>query len=354
LIDEFQDTSRFQWKNLLPLVINSIANNHQGLIVGDVKQAIYRWRGGDFKLLMEDVNEDLSDYARHLQEEVLPSNWRSRQNVVEFNNAFFETVQQFLDTNPEFPEGKHYIRDAYETVAQQPMREPGGYIRVQFFEGYQEWKDQSKDETLKLIRSLLEDGYSLSDVLILTDTNDLASEIAQKLTEGNIRVVTERSLNVSTSRIVNLFINIFYWMTNPGDQNAIATLTYLYSILKGKPVNHADIRGDAEIAADVFPEGFIEKVPYLKAKPVHELTEELIIRLGLEDKVDIFLQRFMDICLEQAVVGNHDLTSFLRWWEDAGKRREKQRELSVVMPANSEAVQVMTIHKAKGLEAPVV
>jgi len=354
LIDEFQDTSRFQWKNLLPLVINSISNNHQGLIVGDVKQAIYRWRGGDFKLLMEEVNQDLEGYREHLEDEVLPSNWRSLQNVVEFNNVFFDSTQLFLDGNPSFPEGKHYVANAYKNASQKVEEGAGGYVRIQFFEGYYTWKEDAKESTLTLVRDLQQQGYTLSDILILTDTNDLASEVAQVLTENKVRVVTEQSLNISSSRVVNLFINIFYWMANPSDRNAMASIVYIYSLVKGLPLNHEKQEGSQEAVQRVFPDGVTNEIPYLKAKPVHELTEELILRLGLQDQVDIFLQRFMDICLEQAIVGNHDITSFLHWWEDAISRREKQRELSVVMPANSEAVQVMTIHKAKGLEKPVV
>lgn len=362
LIDEFQDTSNYQWKNILPLVFNSISNNFRGVVVGDIKQSIYRWRGGNFNLLLNGVQEDLDQYRGQIEVKGLKQNWRSSRSVVLFNNAFFGMAQAILQSNPEIPLGSTIIGDAYQDLVQSPMREKEGYVEVKFFETDSNdskpsnVSTEAQKYTLDVIERVVNLGYSYGEIMILVDRWDLAAEISQHLNQVHIPLVTENSLLLENSDLIRFLLSTMTWLVNPVDRTAHANMLYLFTVLHQEHMEdyHPLFGGNSAFASSALPPEFIENLKKIRVKPVYDLVEELIIVFDLSGQADIYLQRFQDVCLEQTARGNQNVADFLIWWEDAKGRKDKKRELSVVLPPHTDAVQIKTVHQAKGLEAPIV
>ncbi len=363
LIDEFQDTSNYQWKNILPLVFHSISSNFRGVVVGDIKQSIYRWRGGNFNLLLNGVQKDLKQYVEQIAVKSLKKNWRSSRNIVHFNNAFFSIAQAILQSNPEIPPGSTIIRDAYKDLAQLPNRETDGYVEIRFFEP--EINDYGKpingstapqQYTLEVIHRVVKLGYTYGDIMILVDRWDLAGVISQHLNGADIPIVTENSLLLETSDLIRFLLNTLTWLVNPQDRTAETNMLYLYTVVTQKELAdyHPLFQGNGNSGTALLPSAFLENLSRIRIKPVYDLVEELIIVFGLSGQADIYLQRFQDVCLEQSARGNQGIADFLVWWEEARSRRDKKKDLSVKLPPQTDAISIKTVHQAKGLEAPIV
>lgn len=372
LIDEFQDTSDFQWNNLMPLVINSLSHNSNVLIVGDVKQSIYRWRGGNMKLLLQKVQQDLQAFAAQTQVEDLKYNFRSCRNIVNFNNAFFETAKELLKNTEGFGNigGDKIIELAYESVAQIPMAKEEGFVKARFIdkEETEELEQEAEDdlkpwqrialqETAATIALCLQQGYQYQDILILLEKNAHMSLVSTFLNEQGIPFVSQNSLLVANGVSVKLLINLIRFLNDTNDRIAYASLLWLnYRMIKGSHAEE-DILHDLFKKKDeqqvqeyfkLLPPAFHEKYLHLKYKPIYELLEELIIIFNLDSGNDPFLQRLLDLALEQSGKGINSTASFLEFWN------EKMDELCITTPAGLDAVSLLTIHRSKGLEAPVV
>ncbi|MGI9542507.1 MAG: UvrD-helicase domain-containing protein, partial [Cyclobacteriaceae bacterium] len=202
LIDEFQDTSVYQWENLKPLVTHTLDEEYQKvLLVGDIKQSIYRWRGGDKNLLLHKVQQDLNLYAAKWKEEGLNDNWRSLKNVVGFNNMFFQTAIKVLQLTKELPSGQPTLEQVYREVVQNAKGGEGGFVEVQFFEGGEAeetyWEAQALERTRSIIHNSLENGAKYQDILILVEKNEHANQISSQLTTLNIPVISDQALKLS-------------------------------------------------------------------------------------------------------------------------------------------------------------
>ena len=189
LIDEFQDTSLLQWKNLLPLIINALGSGFTTLIVGDAKQSVYRWRGGNMNLLLSKLFDDVSQFKSMMKKEVLSVNYRSKKNIVDFNNAFFtkapDVVKEQIEMN-DFPSLKlAYGKDLFQSISEN--NEMGGYVRLNLYTNSKQeeedkgWKENSLSDLLKSIHELLEKGYSYNDICILVRKNSEGSDVANWL-----------------------------------------------------------------------------------------------------------------------------------------------------------------------------
>jgi len=360
LIDEFQDTSILQWQNLIPLLENGLSSGNMSLVVGDTKQAIYRFRSGEveqFAKLPELVPgvEDVADRQRVLvnnyKEENLATNYRSSKEIVDFNNDFFTTLSRELDQES---------REYYKEVIQKINKEKEGYVRLQFFdtknsEGYQE---STMDAVLAGIRELLDRNYSLSDIAILFRGNENASRMARHLLGNGIPVVSSESLLLASSPEVNFLVSWLKYLRNPDQGIPMANiLSYLSTAgkLENTDINELFSRsgstleeGGRDLLYYLEERGFKLTRGILRQSGLYDLAEEMIRVFGLDDKVDPYILFFMDTLLEQSSKGRGDLGEFLDWLDD------HYDKLSVVVPENIDAVRVMTIHKAKGLEFPVV
>jgi ATP-dependent helicase/nuclease subunit A len=366
LIDEFQDTSTFQWKNFLPLVQNSLGENNFSMIVGDVKQSIYRWRNGNMKLLLEGVKEDLQEFDEMTDERLLDENRRSRKNIIEFNNCFFSKAAEIIAGK--VPEGKSgLILDSYKDVEQKStFSKPGGSVCIEFIDNDEGNNVSSREisikRVIKAIGSALKSGYRQKDIMILVRRKDDGAEAAYYLSEAGFRVVSSESLLLTNSPRVKLLVNLLKYITNPG--NHIARTEILYNYLRffreGSYQKYRlhDIFNDwkknqGSIFIHEMPRGFMNEGfnaihPDFFGLSLYETLENLVRIFQLNSGSDTYLLRFLDVIREYSLKNNSDITAFVEWWED------NKGEYSIIVPEEEDAICIMTIHKAKGLQSPVV
>ena len=355
LIDEFQDTSTYQWENLKPLVTNALDQGNHVLLVGDVKQSIYRWRGGDLNLLLKKSKEDLSNYQGLLQEKSLQQNRRSARSVVNFNNKFFRQASQALLLTKDLPEDSAMLSEVYQEVEQESHSKSSGGVEIRFFDRDNgAWKQQSLSYLTRVIGDHIEQGGRFSDFLVLCDRNVEVAEVSQHLSLLGIPVDSEQALNLAGNWAVRLLISGMYLLLDDRDQLARAEMAYLYQRGNGKGKMDYDVlfRESGEIDSglldDYLPEELVQQWEELSHENIYQWVSQVIPILVDSDQADPFLSRFLEICLTQNNRGNTTARDFLDWWE------QNKEDQMVLFPSHQEAVRVMTIHKAKGLEAPIV
>lgn len=382
MIDEFQDTSVLQWKNFLPLLKNSIASGDFNLVVGDVKQSIYRWRNSDWKLLESQVYKDF--HEEELGEETLGTNWRSDQNIVQFNNELFHVasgkLQQLLNDN--LAEGnpgealvqelEHKISNAYADVNQQIKKNANeGCVRFHFMDTEDSEDEENwKSMTLKEIPALLEDfqdrGYKPCDVAILVRKNVEVTQIVNTLLDyknsENARedvsydIMGSEGLLLTSSPAIRFIIGIMQLMIQPDNQiqQVISTYEYARACL-GMTETEAirasfDVKSDNWFSSSLFSQE--EKTLFTKIRfiSLYEMTIRLIefFRLDQWHGDSIFIQAFLDQIHQFSTGKTTDLNSFLEWWERSGSKQ------SISTPENEQAFKIMTIHKSKGLDFKAV
>lgn len=315
LLDEFQDTSSVQWENFYPLVDNSDSQGCDNLIVGDVKQSIYRWRQSEWELLNDRVP---SQFAEHVQES-LQTNYRSLCEVVEFNNVFFKIAARILDKisghdNAPGPIGRIYS-DVRQSLA--PGKEKGGRVSMSFCP-----KGGQLEQVHKAVLQAMEAGARQSEIAILVRSNDHADKIALHLIENGISVITEKSLKAKSSLTVRRIVSLMSYVNNPED----TVSSYLAKTL--------DIQ---------MPDSSMSLV---------DMAESLLRALQNSDAEGgwrgeaLHIQTFMDTLLDYVSNNGNNLHGFLKHWE--------QKDPSISSAPASDSVQIMTIHKSKGLDFPYV
>ena len=297
LLDEFQDTADIQWENFRPLLQNSLAGGNPSLVVGDVKQSIYRWRGSDWALLGGRLEQEF----QRAQVARLDSNFRTCREIVAFNNAFFPYAAARLDQlagqDPQAPDS---VSRLYADVDQQVrFRDTApGSVEVAFTEDQME-------EILETLKELRERGGAWSDVAILVRGNADGAAIAALLVREGIPVVSDDSLFVKSSLTVRrLVMRLAPDQEMPGPYHSLTDLAE--SLLREQ--------------RDAHPEVFEAEIPYI--------------------------QSFMDYLQDWVGTNGNNLGAFLRAWEDAQPK--------IASPQTGDSVRVMTVHKSKGLEFPFV
>lgn len=374
LIDEFQDTSVLQWKNLLPLIRNSLAEGNFTLIVGDVKQSIYRWRGGETNLLGGEIKNDLREFSSIIREEQLAVNRRSKKNIVEFNNLLFSSTltnlnSVYTDSFADLYSEKDVIQEVDE------RNKEGGYVEVDFpggesGAGREKYTELAMEKTLREIQELLSEGFEYRDIAILFRNNADGNAMAEFLLRSGIsKVISPDSLLLTVSPAVRFMVSAMRYVVSPTDIISKKHLHYYYSLHAEKeaPALHpvfSDGSAEPEDSPTLFdvmplednrfnktlPAEFVLDIPRLRALPVFELCEELLRIFSLNKTADAFIQRFQDCVLEHSRQKNASVLSFLEWWDE---NKEKEGN-SVLLPESENAIRIMTIHKAKGLQFPVV
>lgn len=313
LLDEFQDTSRVQWENFRPLLKNSIDSGFYNLIVGDVKQSIYRFRNSDWRLLRDEAT---SCFGKMTKVGTLDTNWRSLGNVVRFNNEFFEVVSGILDGKYGFEGERGVISDIYEDVNQKIAKKGDGAVKLTFCS-----REDELRAILDSINNALEHGYSYKDIAVLVRWNKEGAEVASYLIANKVKVVTDDSLMISASLTVRRLVSLLSSIDNPSDSIAKYLATHL----------EVDI-----------PETYSSIV---------DLCEDLLRKLRNYDPQAfdaevLYIQSFMDVLREFVEKEGNSLHGFLKEWPG-----NKQ---SISSPSSGDAVRIMTIHKSKGLDFPYV
>ncbi len=324
LLDEFQDTANVQWSNFSPLLHESDSKGGDNLIVGDVKQSIYRWRGSDWKLLNETVPGEFAEY----REEVLDTNFRSLRNVVKFNNLFFRTAAGLLD-GMNGHEGGGPLAEIYSDVEQKTREEkaaeegrtlrkkPAGSVSLTFCD-----KDEELIKVLEAVDEAKGRGAKLSDIAVLVRSNAIGEAVAMCLIDNGIPVMTDDSLRVKSSITVRRLVSLMSFADNPKDT------------VNGYLAQTMEIR---------MPESSGSLIDMAEA-----LLRELMWNdpEGLCNGETQHIQSFMDHLQDYVSSDGNNLRGFLKWWEEENP--------SIASPSSGESVRVMTVHKSKGLDFPFV
>ncbi|WP_305982561.1 UvrD-helicase domain-containing protein [Roseivirga thermotolerans] len=349
MIDEFQDTSNFQWNNLRPLIINALSEGHEVLIVGDVKQSIYRFRGGNMRLLLSQIRQDLGAFYSADADKRLVDNYRSLSQIVSFNNALFAQLPAALKTNDSLANSELFEL-AFQDHAQQIKKQQGGFVQVSFWED-DLWKEASVGHLMAKIAQNIELGYSYGDMLVLVNRNSEIPDVANAFLQARVPFINGDSLKLSQSDLVVFVLELLAYLQTDNDDVRLLNLMVLYCRLKGKayqPVVETRPGERITLQDAGFPPAFFEQMHRLKQQSLFDLICELLIIFDFSNQSDIYLQQLLDLVLEQGQKGRSSVSSFLEWWEKEGDNQ------TVATSEHANAIRILTIHKSKGLEAPIV
>lgn len=351
LIDEFQDTSGFQWKNFQPLLKDALDQFQASMVVGDVKQSIYRWRGGDQQLLQTHVSNAMGEEATETKE--LNTNYRSAEHVVAFNNTLFKKAADVISNITGHP----MATDAFYDVHQKSAKYPGqGFVQITFVErpeGEEDWTNEVMKTLPQIIEDLQDQKIKLKDIAILVRKNEEGQRIATELLQYKntqakpgyrYDVVSNESLRLDTAASVNLLLSALKYLHNPTD--AIVRGELAYEVRRGEGLESIFVDAGNYKMEEILPDEFITQTSWLNKLSVFELTEELIrmFDLGKDDSELAYIQAFQDLVLEFSAMEKNDLASFLEWWENMKNKK------SIQVAGNVDAINVLTIHKSKGLQ----
>lgn len=361
LLDEFQDTSRLQWLNLVPLVHESISKGNKNLIVGDPKQSIYRFNNGlaeQFVALPGIYNPEKNPHielkseifkeASHVIE--LDSNFRSAKEIITFNNSFFQNIKRFIP--------KHSL-EFYKSITQKTIKKNEGF--VQFISSPIKAIDINVNlEIKKIIEKCVLDGFKPGDICILSERNQEGNEIAQFLTKEGFKVVSTDSLLVHNNLKIRLCVSYFKRRERPSNIQEAKKFAELY--LRVMYPNSAtlymdlfeDKQSNGKINRVFKEDDFLMKYFggydnfFMNYDNLYDLIQKLIGLLGWNEVEDAYLHHFADTCFNFQIGKKVDIASFLEYYES------KKEKLAVQLPETDDAIQIMTIHKSKGLQFPVV
>lgn len=360
LLDEFQDTSELQWENFKPLISNSISQDYVSLLVGDVKQSIYRFRNGDWKLLMYKAQQDIP-YSDVI---AMDTNYRSTEMIIRFNNTLFSLIPSWLGSEfkKEFDEAgvssevPGWFELAYANQAQKFNPAKGkGYVCVKNFLNEDEVsaKEQSLNEMIEVIENALQRGYQLRDLVVLCrSVNDSKTVYDYLLHYGNSswKVVSEQSLQLRNNGYVRMIMYALQWLAN--SQNTIARAGLITEVVKYKLQKGDDTLGEYIKEPPSPLTDFFEKADSIRQMTItdmlikiHELFHESQL-FQMDDL--IFFQSLVDEVLQFMKTGDHTLNELVYWMETQGQYQ------SVRQSENLNAIRIMTVHKSKGLEFPIV
>ena len=380
LIDEFQDTSKMQWRNMSPLLHESVGRGNENLIIGDAKQSIYRFRNADSSLISRRVPEEFgcSDEEASSGAE-RNTNWRSDLRIVQFNNTFFAFLADELNRtvgSGASPARRDFMAD-YMNVVQHPHhKDEKGYVEV--IRGAADltgtWNEFVLSSIPRIVEDVLSRGFRMRDIAILVDRNTEGEEVIATLTEYNAQLppesrrleyVSEQSLKLTSSAAVALVVSVLETISRGADpevrtgedraRRGVADWADVACNFRFFALRHPEL-STPDCLAGFFEEGgdnnaIGEMLKKMQAVTLPALVESIIaefIPADIRSTDAVFLAAFQDIVLEYGENRPSDIASFLRWWND------KKISASISSPEDMDAITVMTVHKSKGLEFPVV
>ncbi|BFP41352.1 UvrD-helicase domain-containing protein [Flavobacteriaceae bacterium GF1] len=341
-IDEFQDTSKMQWENLVPLIGNALEtenlNGEKGslLLVGDAKQSIYRWRGGNPKQFLGLSDKSQNPFTIAPEVHNLDTNWRSYDSVVEFNNAFFGHIAPYFK---EIGYQKLYS----EQCQQQTNHKKGGYIEIGFAPSTVE--DSTIfycENVLKTIQRILNKGFHLNDICILVRKNHHGILLANYLTEHGIPIISSEALLLANNPEVQFLVSLLRFLDNPLEKALqFDVLEYLFKTNKER--HHFIIEHLGSLPA-YLKKQYAYDISIESGRPVLDILERAIASFHLSEKCGAHVVHFLDTVLEIAEKTGVGIYEFLEYWN------LKKEVLAISAPQDRNAVRLMTIHKSKGLE----
>ncbi len=380
MIDEFQDTSTLQWNNFYPLFTNSISQGNKSLVVGDVKQSIYRWRNGNWSLLQNQLKKQFAPF--NPQEVNLPYNWRSHKNIVDFNNWAFKKLARLateqadanLNGDGTITNAHKIIEEIYEHVGQQvPIEKSAtvGYASLRFFDLAEEeftYQEKSLTQLIVILEQLFEKGYQPKDIAILIRRNYEGALVAKTLMDYRIQhpdrehlfsFVSNDSVFLKSSSIINYLVSALHYIADPSNQINKAQLLHFYWMQSMSSSECAQKMAeidfsDRETFESFLPIEFTQKLELLRQLPIAEMTNQLLYIFIYNSssfnlaKHAAFIHTFQDVVLKYTKNYGVDVPGFIEWWH------ESANETTVSLSDEQNAIRILTIHKSKGLEYKAV
>ena len=349
-LDEFQDTSSLQWENLIPLIETALISlnedNRTGslLLVGDPKQSIYRWRGGDVNQFI-DLIEESSPFQIEKKVNQLATNYRSAKSIVTFNNELYQRLTQHL----EYAENKTLFG---ERAQQATFSSEEGYVKLTFFPEEKVYEENPYSKRIITeIEQCKQQGYTFKDMVVLVRKKKQADLIARGLSNAGIPTITSTSLKLEDHTQVKFLASLLQLYFNPNDLAVKKDhLSFLYPTKSRKEDLHQFLlenipRDIEEVWKD---EGIAFEFSFFDHRTLMTVFEKVgYLFPGIEMK-NPYVQAFLDLVFDYSQNEKADTLSFLQFWE---KKKETQ---SLSIPDNSLGVRILTIHQAKGLEFPIV
>jgi len=345
-IDEFQDTSLLQWNNLIPLIQGALSglddSGHAGslTLVGDVKQAIYRWRGGKAEQFLNLINLTQNPFQVEISRSALLKNYRSSEEIIAFNNDFFKSTSPVLQQQD--------FRSLFEEEVVQELNDrKGGLVSLRFIEKTDPDLEQAYTQgVLAILEECTQKGYGLPEVCILVRKRKEASLLAKALTTQGIPVISPESLLLASSPKVIFLIHLLYFALHPKDLAiGFEILNYLAPQNENKhEFIHAHLEG--------IPELLVREYSYdpvsMEGLSVYEGCTHAIKKFNMAANGSAYISFFLDEVLSVEKTKGAGIETFLTHWES------KKSSLGIPSPEGLNALTIMTIHKAKGLEFPIV
>lgn len=347
MIDEFQDTSRMQWDNFKLLLLEGLSQGADSLIVGDVKQSIYRWRNGDWGIL-NGLNKSIGHFPVTVK--TLTTNRRSEANIIHFNNLFFTAATKYLNGKHKEEVGTDCValEKAYADVAQEsPREEERGYVKVDFLDSDKE-QDYEQETLVSMgqeVERLLASGVRLNDIAILVRKNKRIPAIADYFDKVlHYKIVSDEAFQLSASKAICMLMDALRYLSDENNLIARAQLAIAYQndiLQQSEDWNTLMLRP----AETYLPAELLERKEELKLMPLYELLEELfsIFQLKRITDQDAYLFAFFDAVTDYLQNNSSELDAFIRYWEE--KLNSK-----TIPSGEVEGIRIFSIHKSKGLE----
>ena len=353
MIDEFQDTSLMQWENFKTLLFEELSTGGKGLLVGDIKQSIYRWRGGDWKILYG-VEKEPELRRFHIHSKPLDINYRSHQNIVEFNKAFFPPAARLLDDIK--PDAEIKLSEIYASDKIEPKKNDGeGYVRIKLYKAPSPNPSPEEEgswvaDMAEQIRCLQAGGLDLSEIAILVRKNDMAQQLIEGFSQfaPDIHLVSDEAFLLEASTSVQMIVSALRMLIDRHHTDGISErylmLHYLTDVLGQKDATIQTVA--MQDANQVLPEAFTAHKEELLQLPLYLLAERLwrIFSLGSIQGEDVYVLTFFDELqnhLRSAIAP--DIQTFLTAWDE-------KLHAKAIPGSDVAGVRILTIHKSKGLE----
>ena len=385
MLDEFQDTSGLQWKNFKPLVLNSLAEGNNNLIVGDVKQSIYRWRNSDWNILARQLQQDFS--PGQLREETLDANYRSDQNIIEFNNTIMEALLNEFESRlfGDIHDREEQI-ERFRTIYASHKQEPGkknvtnaGYIRANFLPN-EHFKEESTAVLIEQVKMLQDKGIKAEEIAILIRKNKEGIPIIEAFLDEakkpenkdryNLSVLSNESLFLHASRGVLFIVHTLEILIDPDNKIAKATLLHMWhNWLKPTLKQNGFLNNDCQREVqfndnkewhlkkdydEVFEQELDSMLERVKKKVLLASLDEAVTQIASQVGLFTlstelpFIQTLIDKAAELKTSLSNDLSNLLFWWNEKGYKT------SVNINEEVSSIRLLTVHKAKGLEYKAV
>ena len=360
MIDEFQDTSTVQWQNFKVLLEECMSHSSEqgNLIVGDVKQSIYRWRSGDWRML-NNIEREFPTMRNMLNVKSLDTNYRSSRRVINFNNAFFTQAAEIeyrdLTNGDELQDentdnSAKQLKKAYSDVEQKvpDFRKQTGYVSVELLP-QDDYLEQTLQKTADAVRELLEAGAENSDIAIIVRSNSTIQQLAEYFAEAmpDVRIVSDEAFRLDSADSVNIIVNAMHCLTHNDDKISRTYIAKAYQIrVLGKDNELVDrLLATEDGVNNALPKQFADNTPDLLAMPLYELAEKLYDIFGLKniEGEDAYIYAFYDCLTDYLKNNTADIDKFVEEWDDSICSK-------TIQVNTTQGIRLITIHKSKGLE----